>query len=474
MNNYTLLDLSVWELPVQEELLVLRRKVNRLPIDEVLSRYGVKMERRRGDMIDALCPFHLDHHLGSFKINVTKNSCFCFACQNGGGVVKSVSKILEKDETETILQIAMDFDLISETIFNHLSSSGEKYVRTKASDYRRESEPKKESLSEDTVRLRSVIYETVKEVYGLDNMDRAYLLHRGVPSDRIDLDYFTFPGKDLFDQILYRVCDKTGLNRATVGNTMIHTPGFIGTKEKRNGKEVTVPFMMVPVGIGILIRNAKGQVVAIQIRSKEIHPACRYTYFSYKAYGNDAFFGGGSVETPVDVIYPKEWNKRFAVTEGKFKAEQLALKGYVALSVQGVYNFKDVPDVISSAQKRLGQVNSALVDIFYDADFITNPNVCKARDELADLLLKNGCTVRVAIWDVKFGKGIDDLLLREGHHPGRFVPAKTAGEAFEKSFDLALQKFGLNRNSPISKITEEERKGIVNEFTKQMKRFFGI
>ena len=107
MNNYTILDLSVWELPVQEELLVLRRKVNRLPIDEVLSRYGVKMERRRGDMIDALCPFHLDHHLGSFKINVTKNSCFCFACQNGGGVVKSVSKILEKDETETILQIAM-------------------------------------------------------------------------------------------------------------------------------------------------------------------------------------------------------------------------------------------------------------------------------------------------------------------------------------------------------------------------------
>ena len=87
---------------------------------------------------------------------------------------------------------------------------------------------------------------------------------------------------------------------------------------------------------------------------------------------------------------------------------------------------------------------------------------------------KNDCTVRVAVWDVKLGKGIDDLLLREGHHPGRFVPAKTAGEAFEKSFDLALKKFGLGRNSPVSKITEEERKGIVNEFTKQMKRFFGI
>lgn len=474
MNNYAILDLSVWELPVQEELLVLRRKVNRLPIDEVLSRYGVKMERRRGDMIDALCPFHLDHHLGSFKINVTKNSCFCFACQNGGGVVKSVSKILGKDETETILQIAMDFDLITEATFNRLSKSGEKYVRTKASDYQRTKEPKKEPLSEDTVRLRSVIYETVKEVYGLTDTDRTYLLHRGVPSERVDLDYFTFPGKDLFDQILYRVCDKTGLNHAAAGNAMIHTPGFVGMKAIRNGKEVTVPFMMVPIGIGILIRNAKRQVVAIQVRSKEVNPMCRYTYFSCKAHGSSTFFGGGSVETPVDVIYPKEWNKRFAVTEGKFKAEQLARKGYVALSVQGVYNFKDVPDAIISAQKCLGQSDSASVDIFYDADFITNPNVCKARDELAALLLKSGCTVRVAVWDVKFGKGIDDFLLRKGHHPGRFVPAKTAGEAFAKSFDLALEKFGLHPDSQVAKLTEEERKGIVEEFTKQMKRFLNI
>ncbi len=82
-------------------------------------------------------------------------------------------------------------------------------------------------------------------------------------------------------------------------------------------------------GIGIKIRNTKGEIVGIQIRKdkKRNKQDQRYIWFS-SSFANleenkDKYKLGTGAGSPIDVVYPSQItnNPTLAITEGRFKAE---------------------------------------------------------------------------------------------------------------------------------------------------------
>jgi DNA primase len=48
---------------------------------------GIKLDTSRDWQAAGLCPFHDDHHAGSFRVSLRSGAFFCHACQASGGSV---------------------------------------------------------------------------------------------------------------------------------------------------------------------------------------------------------------------------------------------------------------------------------------------------------------------------------------------------------------------------------------------------
>ena len=75
----------------------------RLTIQEVVTRYGIQIERGR-----ALCPFHADKHPSM----TFKNNCFrCWACGESGSMIDFVMKLFGLTALEAAKRLNDDFGL---------------------------------------------------------------------------------------------------------------------------------------------------------------------------------------------------------------------------------------------------------------------------------------------------------------------------------------------------------------------------
>lgn len=122
------------------------------------------------------------------------------------------------------------------------------------------------------------------------------------------------------------------------------------------------------------------------------------------------------------------------IVEGEFKTlalSRLAIWGateprFVAIGLPGVWNWRGTigkttgPDGARCDEK--GTIpdldwfswEGRKVIIAFDADSKTNENVGHARDQLTRELQARGAEVRYLEWDIKHGKGIDDVLAKVG------------------------------------------------------------
>lgn len=62
----------------------IRRIKDAASIKDVMEDYGITL-RKSGAEYECLCPFHDDHHLGSFKVSIRRNIYHCFSCGAQGG-----------------------------------------------------------------------------------------------------------------------------------------------------------------------------------------------------------------------------------------------------------------------------------------------------------------------------------------------------------------------------------------------------
>lgn len=166
-------------------------------------------------------------------------------------------------------------------------------------------------------------------------------------------------------------------------------------------------------GIGIHVRDVEGNTSSVVIRNdkptvKNGRPVNKYVAFS--SAGKDK--GGRvwqSTHCPNLTGDAKEVAGRtIMLTEGVLKADvATALGDQYCIGVQGLKVHDDLETVVDALEVEG-------VDIHLDAGEDDNPDMLAAKAKMIKRLRTFGVEVRVAKWDEKYGKGVDDVLLA-GH-----------------------------------------------------------
>lgn len=439
-------------------------EVNSLPMTEVLSRYGVRFVKNTGNRALAMCPMHAASKIGSFSVNVGMNLCWCFACQQGGSNVKTYQTMFDVDEKIAALQIACDFDLITKAEFEKLSDV--EYVKTEYTGELKQARLKP-VYSEDTLKLRTITYEFMRDYFGLTKEHQEYLSKvRGLEPERISADYFTIDTKsnpkkgEIF-------CEEYVKRFPKYASEMIKIPGFFEHKNKWTG--VWVPSLMLFDGIGILIRDANGNVLGVQVRMTDPDiNGVRYKFMSCD-FGDGTKKinrGGGTCGTPIDVVFPKRITKdtMICLAEGRFKTEILRQQGCIGVSIQGVNNFNGIDLTFKAIEDKIGRPVKTLYT-FYDADLVENTQVFKALISLYEYLKQEKPDLKMyqMVWREEAGKGIDDCILAGNRSMIRPVPMSQMKDIYEHALTEATMISGLEGVKPV-KMTKEDRENLSGYF----------
>lgn len=338
-----------------------------------------------------LCPFHDDHHPGSFKVFSLNNRFKCFSCGAFGNSIDLFMKVRHCDREEAIALLGEHF-LHERTI---PVQQKEKRTETTCA-----------SLS-----VRHVIYSIFSEGMSLlksgkklSDAHHKYLLDRGITEEEIvRFGYFSMPDRSILPALCQAVHDA-----GFAESILLEIPGFY--RWKKSGKID----MSVTEGIGIPIHTVDGNIAGIQIRRDILQSAydSRYVWFSSSwinenPKAKELLEGGASPGSPIDVIRNKV-EKEIIITEGHFKAIRAADHfGCTAISLQGIGSSHGLLQVL----EQLNKVKTII--LAFDADLAINENVFMQEKKVYEAL-KESYVVKALTWDMSQGKGIDDVLARNG------------------------------------------------------------
>jgi len=175
-------------------------------------------------------------------------------------------------------------------------------------------------------------------------------------------------------------------------------PGFV-VKKLQSGRDYWT--IAGAAGMVIPVRDTRGRIVALKVR-KDPDEGGKYVYLTSKrAHG----IGPGS---PIHVPLHDGATDCVRITEGELKADvATAITGILTVAVPGVGAARRGLEV---ARK----LNATTVRIAFDADVRTNPTVARHVARLVQVAYDGGFQVIVETWSEEDGKGVDDVLLRDG------------------------------------------------------------
>lgn len=421
----------------------LKERILQIPIKEIIdSRIS---EYRYGKY---LCPFHDDHTPNNFHIFELTNTYKCFACGEGGNAISFIMAYDNLSYSAAIFRIAVEQGLIVEKDIENTSSE--------ILDLR-----KKKKIKSEKVEPEIADVDTLDKVYrifmkgntliGKSKLSEEHLMKlkndRYLSEENIKkTGYFTFPNGFIMKSFLKELM-KEGLDT----DVLKKVPGFY---YNRKSDSYVFSKLKDTTGFGIPILNVDGKVVGIQIRTDDDG---RYQWFS-SVFVNSVkvknYTDGTSPGTPVSVFYPETINCRtIFITEGHFKAKKITETfDAISISVQGVNNWKDIPNVIHTLKERYGYLQNIM--IAFDADMARKETVLQPAIKMGIALtgltldkemdndlykvlhvgnkskFKNASTygkeaeriseylrehvfdfhIYYCLWDEQYGKGIDDLL----------------------------------------------------------------
>lgn len=158
-------------------------------------------------------------------------------------------------------------------------------------------------------------------------------------------------------------------------------------------------FVMEP-GMIIPTRNAKGEIVALQVRKDD--GEVRYKTVSSKGLPYGVVEGISRAHFPLGNSSIDE-NTTILLTEGPLKADVAAhlLKGkYALVALHGVNVTNELPSIFS----KLTAAGISRAHNAFDMDKTTNPNVAKAGRTLKRIAAENGIALSAMCWDEEFAK----------------------------------------------------------------------
>lgn len=440
-------------------------EVNEISIIDIIGS-RIDIQNTSATNADALCPFHDDHHIGSFKISKSKNLYKCFSCEASGNGIHFISEFDGISYYQAAMKIAHEFNIISDSEYKKLSNGKvSKEVSSIVYEKKNTKESQLAELQDDST--LDFVYSIFSqgqilegEKWKLSAKHMQYLLLRGFKEEEIEkLGFFTMPTrkskKAIYDAVFAR---------GQKLDILEGVPGFFYDTEK--GK---YDFSYTK-GIGIPIKNAKGYIIGIQVRRDEIAKGqSRYTWFTSSfadGITRETQINGSSAGAPQAVLYPDEQKfKTLFITEGFFKAAKLVKTfNSVAVSVQGVGSRKNIVSTIKTLNRRTEKPIGKIY-IAFDADMSSNYQVLKQTVAMYKEIKENFPEYKIVVaqWDEKYGKGIDDVI-----DAGNTQYLSTInGEDFENAFNemnKAIEKeLGGTKQDVARKVTSELTLGLYNQ-----------
>lgn len=416
----------------------------------ITSVLGTRMtlENKNG-YYKGLCPFHNDRTIGSFDASDKKQIWKCFSCGVGGDTVKFVSMFDGINYLEAAFRIGLEFRLISSAEYDEYFAN-----RRFRKDEIERIQRRYEELDKGKFKNDIADNATLDRVFRLfiDSCDlsadhKAHLMNeRGLNEEEIKTGmYFTFPTRKIMSRFCERIRDRFGNEEV-----LMKTPGFYMEESKKIPGTKLFTFSKHK-GIGIGIKNAKGQVVGIQIRHDDKgNKSTRYVWFSSSfAMYDEKYLGGTASGAPVDVVYPDEVkNPTVIITEGRFKAQHIAREtGSIAISVQGVSSWRgilteleNIPKSPLLAKRFKGEkyrIHCALVA--FDADMNYKYQVAEQLRKMTDQLELNSFFVYYLNWNDAVGKGIDDVLISGNKSAIKRYDKEVWDELYQNMLKLLLE-----------------------------------
>ena len=359
----------------------IKKLIEDIPISSVLENW-------EPETLNGKCCFHDDTNAGSFKYkdDDKKGGMFkCFCCGVTGDKVDFVMKHDNVDFKEATYRIAVHFGKISQEEYKKISSNPTTKPIVLV-------QPKTIKKVNEAERLPDwyldIVYSDLRQMAGLTEEHREYLLGRGVKEEDL-INYFSMPTFD--EKFLSKLKEKYKNPKDFIG-----VPGFYVEDRKIHGRNIE--------GIGIPIKNSDGQITAIQVRKDKVRSKeARYIFFSSAGLNQ-----GCSCGAQVDIQLPDK-SGSVLITEGHFKAVEICKHfDSTVISVQGVNNTKELDNEIP---RMLEKRDIRRFIIAFDADMMHNPAVKKAANKLKVQLEKFDIPTGFMVWDEKFGKGADDVIL---------------------------------------------------------------
>ncbi|MBQ3420181.1 MAG: DUF3854 domain-containing protein [Romboutsia sp.] len=405
----------------------------KIELIKVLNYLGISVNSYK----KAICPFHSDTR-PSLSIWEENNIFKCFVCKEKGDVITFWNKYNHIDDYFiAAADLCYTFGIINDDDYNNIldwknkgrpkkqsssvsSELYEKYNKFNSNDYDDIIEQMKIKNAEldiandeDLDKIYRLFISTTEDFYGKkisDEHKRHLVEERFINTKSIDSEeYFTFPEEyksDFMDVFL----DKLRENEIEE-NILQKVPGFYFNKKN---KEYT---FISKKALGIPIRNIDSLIVRIQLRFDDCFELSKYGWFasSFAKIENDDYkwgTGSGSIST---VFIPKQIRyKTIIITEGHFKAKKISEeKGCIAISVQGVSNWKSIIPIFDEVIKKYN-INKTSVLIAFDSDLKINSSVFDYAKLLGECISKKGFEIYYLTWKYEFGKGIDDVI-NNGH-----------------------------------------------------------
>lgn len=358
---------------------------------------------RKGANYQMLCPFHSDSRLGSFVVSPIRNRYTCFACGESGDGIDFIKNTKDMSYKQAVQFIAENLGYVEEgeSVFKNKKGGNQKIFKNLKEEKRR----KKEELERvaDIENLNKV-YQEMTNFFGLSEEDRQYLNQRGIANQLIERNkYFSLPKTNyMIEQFI-----KTLINK---GISTSYVPGFY---EFKNTTQTTM--LYGKRGIGIPMMDAKRRIVSIQFRMLEENSDFDLRYFFLSSVGRDK---GAKSNASLDVNYPSKINNNSVfVTEGNFKGIVLSeFTSSTAISLQGVNSYVEgeFKSVFKGINENYSLINREVrnVVIAYDADWVSNEAVRESLEVVVNFFInETGFDVYLALWDEKYGKGIDDVIV---------------------------------------------------------------
>lgn len=369
---------------------------------DVLSLLGVRYNiNKEENMI--VCPFCGGNRFG---MNIRKGTGHCFKCgetADSAGYYAASTGLAVQDAREDIKR---------------------RLNITDNSDLQPIHKVFKEVEQEDIapIEVRDHTYREFLNELKLSDKNLEHLLKRGFTKDDIkQLGYKTYPSPDRisFEDLCRRLLKK--------GCKLAGVPGFY----KDNNNDWT--FIKMTQGIIIPQKNVNNQIEGFQIRKdddlrkpgKDGEPEAKISWFSSKNFKN-----GTGAHTSIHIATDFRFNRlkeRYepvihgdiaTLTEGGMKADLCAcLMGYEAtfIAVQGVHALKPLEEGLI----KLKEYGLKTVNIAFDMDYLTNPNVADAMKKVEELLDRlNLNKFNMMNWESEISedgenftlKGLDDYL----------------------------------------------------------------